>query len=237
MRQGRRAIGLSTLREGVVIIFSVLIALAVDSLWEERGDRGREASYLVALQSELDSLSAVIQDAANQDSTYLARTEAVLEVLRDDQPPTARTDSIASLVPLNYSIFNPPTGTLRLLATSDQSVFIRSEETRAALQAAEGQLVRTELLLSRTESETWALMQRYLVLMETLWDSNGQRPDGGPFPIVEEPPARTTVPLAVQRSSAELRGLLQHHLNVLQNRVGYLGLLAERIDDLREYLR
>jgi hypothetical protein len=226
----------NTLREGVVIIASVLIALAVDSWWGERADRVREESYLVMLAAELDSLRVALDTAISRDSLYLADTRAVLQVLRDSQPPTPRTDSIASIFALNYSTFDPPTGTLRLLATSDLSTLIRSEETRAALQAAEADLTLTEGLLARSETEAWSLAQRYVSLVEALWDIHGRRPAGGPL-VLERYPARILLPVAVQRGSPELRGIYQYQAIVLQNRLDFLRSLAPSIDRLHERVR
>jgi len=231
----RAAIG-KTLREGIVIIASVLIALAVDAWWGEREDRAREESYLHSLVTELDSLRVALDTAISRDSLYLADTQAVLRVLRDSQPPTPQTDSIASIFALNYSTFDPPTGTLRLLATSDQSALILSEETRAALQAAEAKLTLAEGLLARTETEAWSLAQRYVGLVETLWDTHGRRPEEGPL-VLERYPARILLPLAVQRSSPELRGIYQYQAIVLQNRLGYLRSLGPSVDRLRESVR
>jgi len=231
----RAAIG-KTLREGAVIIASVLIALAVDAWWGEREDRVREQAYLSTLVAELDSLRVALDTAISRDSLYLSDTKAVLEVLRDSQPPTPRTDSIASIFALNYSTFDPPTGTLRLLVTSDQSALILSEETRAALQAAEAKLTLAEGLLARTETEAWSLAQRYVGLVETLWDAHGRRPAGGPL-VLESYPARILLPLAVQRGSPELRGIYQYQVIVLLNRLGYLRSLGPSIDRLRESVR
>jgi len=230
-RKFRVVIGREALREGAVIVFSVLLALAVDSWWEERGHRAQERSYLVAVSAELDSLHSVIDTAIEADSAHAEATAVVLQLLYDDQLAPESVPSISTLVPLGYSVFDPPTGTLQILTTSDQASLIRSEEVRAALQSTRGELERTEVALNRTESEVWTLLQQYHKVIQTLWDSNGRRPAGGPISIEE-----SRLPLKLLRLSPELRGIYEHQAIVLRNRVFYLKALRGRIERARGLL-
>ena len=220
---------LRTLREAAVIIASVLLALAADSWWEQRSDRAEEASYLASLAVELDSLTVVIDNAISRDSSVAARAEAALRLLRHGVPAGAGADTLPPMA-MSYSLFNPPTATLRLLAASDRSSLIESEELRGALVAAEGDLHRTERLLERTEEETWALGQRFGAEVERLWEAGGRVPAGGPLDMQER---EVTVPLPIQTRSAELRAIYFHQQLVSLNRVSYLRRLGRRVAQIR----
>lgn len=220
---------LRTLSEAAVIIASVLVALAADSWWERRSDRAEEASYLAALAVELDSLTVVIDNAIGRDSSVAARAERALRLLRHGVPTDAGADSLPPIA-MSYSLFNPPTATLRLLAASDRSSLIESEELRGALVAAEGDLHRTERLLERTEEETWALGQRFGAEVERLWQAGGRAPSDGPLDMEAR---EVALPLSFQRASPELRAIYFHQQLVSLNRVSYLRRLGRRVAQIR----
>ncbi len=212
-----------TLQEAAIIVFSVLIALGADAWWGKRSDRDRELAYLTALTLEIDAIGSALQAAVATDSLHQLRASDYLAVLRGQVVRPIPRDSLQMLsFPLNYSVFDPPTSTIRTLARSGELSLIQSAELRTAVVAAEGHLSRTEDLLNRTEAEVWAMGRDFLTIVERIWDDQGR---------VEEAPG--IIPPNSRSASPELRAVFALHILVLDNRMFYLRRLGEGVERVR----
>jgi hypothetical protein len=140
------------LAEGVVIIVSVLVALAGDAWWDSRRDRAEEAELLASLDAELASN---LEDLT-QWRTGHERMEAVAADLLGRSGPAADAIDAATFdsllaEALMWRTYHPSTGALRT-AVSRMSL-IRSEGLRHELSGFEE---RAQQLL---EDYDWAVQE------------------------------------------------------------------------------
>ena len=93
------------LAEGVVIVFSILLAFSIDAWWDRTQEKTAEAEWIAAVQLDLETsieqLDAVIADA----ETYRGSATRLLELLRDSELPPV--DSVrflagASIRPIGF---------------------------------------------------------------------------------------------------------------------------------------
>lgn len=132
----RRALG-----ELVIIVLGVLIALGVDSVWEQRRERRSEAAYLQALLSDALSDSLEYETVAGVLSRAESATEAMLDLLGDgeivgDALVLSQTVFCASFLPL--PVINRTTLD-DLLSTGNLSL-LRDRELRSALLKYHGRI-------------------------------------------------------------------------------------------------
>ncbi len=67
--------------EGIVIVGSILLALWVDALWQNRGDRIEEAAYLEALLDDLDETRRGVRQATDIYRLAVASADEILRVV------------------------------------------------------------------------------------------------------------------------------------------------------------
>lgn len=127
------------------IVIGVLLALAGNSWWQNRGDRQRELLNLRLLHAAtLENISRV-EDAIGIDSISLAMAEQVLAVTR-----TARSfpipDSVADWAyrAAWFSDFHSLAGAYAALANNAELNLIRNAEVRAAIITMAGTLAGVE---------------------------------------------------------------------------------------------
>lgn len=122
--------------EGVVIVFSILLAFAIDAWWDRRTEMIEESIALQDLQVELQqNLDAINNIWSNRQLPYFVSS---IEILR----------AIHGLPPLGGEIFDGALAKLR--ATSDWSETLMSFYVSHALEP----IVRRQLLASPVEIST-----------------------------------------------------------------------------------
>jgi hypothetical protein len=126
--------------EGLVIVVSILLALAVQAWWEGRQERRQEAAYLGALREELKETQGQLAELQQG----LARNQHSHEQLVAQFPGNdlAPPDSLMLwLSSLSFpGRFNPPTAVLDDLASSGSIRLIRDDTTRLAIARYESLL-------------------------------------------------------------------------------------------------
>ena len=108
--------------EGVVIVISILLALALDAWWD--GVKGREAGreYLIALRAELKTVQAEVQSDQEARTRRFEAMEALLSTIHAE--PAASQDSVTMLLRSLWGSvrLNPPSAVLEDLQTSGSLV-------------------------------------------------------------------------------------------------------------------
>ena len=126
--------------EGLVIVASILLALAVQAWWEDRQERSHEAVYLRALGEELRASRGRLERVQEG----FARTQHFHERLVAQFPgqELAQPDSIMLwLSSLSFpGRFNPPTAVRDDLASSGSIRLIRDDELRLSIARYESLL-------------------------------------------------------------------------------------------------
>jgi len=119
--------------EGAVILFSILLAFAVDAWWQDRGDIRLERDYLVGLLSELEDSRLEL------DSDLVARAELELGLERlimssDGSPPPPVDSARATLGRARTTRqFAPVRSVFDDLVSSGRLQLLRSDAIRAGL--------------------------------------------------------------------------------------------------------
>jgi hypothetical protein len=126
----------SAVREFVVIVAGVLVALGAQSWWENRQERQREQEYLQQLLADTRENERRLNEAIAQDSIS---GQAITRVLRALQAPDALppTDSLVRWILRagRASDFQPLTGTSGAMMMTGDLRLVRNDSLRSRLVA------------------------------------------------------------------------------------------------------
>jgi hypothetical protein len=139
--------------EGVVIVASILLALATDAWREDRRERAEEGEALGRLDAEFAAVDSVMRDWRDNHRAILEAGQALLEHTGPEGSSSLSADSIGHLlgvVQFTWTL-DPPSGVLSSLVASGQLGLIQSQDLRVELASWQG------LLDDVHGDETWAL--------------------------------------------------------------------------------
>jgi hypothetical protein len=142
-----------------LIVGGVLIALAVDSWWENRQERDQERAYLEQLLSDLRETESRLENSIAADTRTLDRVNWVLD--RAFNGPLPPPDSLD--LPTGYNQFRPLTGTQTALVQSGDLQLLRNDSIRFRLIAYTALINATETLLRHTETLIWNSTERVIL--------------------------------------------------------------------------
>jgi hypothetical protein len=140
-RASKRPLLRTWIREFVVIVLGVLVALSVDDWNQGRIERQRERVDLRQLLMTTRENESRIVDAIGADSGALAASARLLAALASPDPlPSA--DSLAAwrTEAFRFSVFFPMTGTYAAIAQTGDLNLIRSDSLRAEIATYAGVL-------------------------------------------------------------------------------------------------
>lgn len=183
------------LTELLLIVAGILIALAVDSWWQQRQDRETERSYLSALQSELEVNRAEFEGHLQQLDADIASTNRALQLFRTYPAGAPPIDSLhAALRPLiTIRTIAPSRAALDDILQSGGLQYITSDILRRAIANYEQQL-DYDVQMQRSAAALWdgqlSVFNLNQINLSQLMqpDTSGTGPDGrlsrGPAPEV-----------------------------------------------------
>jgi len=149
----------------VVIVVGVLLALASDAAWADRGDRIREQELLTDLLEEFDENASILAaDIAQNDRAIAAGAAWSQAALGEVVIPY---DSVQSLLlgAMNDARFDPVTGALRSVVDGGELGVIRNTHLRRAL-AGWGD----RALEARLTSDSWDRVRTNLLPLILSYD-------------------------------------------------------------------
>ncbi len=121
--------------EGLVIVGSILLALAIESWWEERGNRILERELLTALEIELIEARAQYVDYRDYLAEVMIIAYGSIKLMDGndlDLPDQERANRIAlSVGPIDK--YFPPKAALNDILNNGGITFIESQEIRQAI--------------------------------------------------------------------------------------------------------
>lgn len=125
----------SALREFVLIVAGVLAALAGNSWWESRQERGREEVYLRQLAADLRESERILEQGLLETRGYYLGAAQVLRAFHSVEPPPP--DSLAIWIRQSdgYMDPRPVLGTVRGLTASGDLRLLRDAGLRSAVLA------------------------------------------------------------------------------------------------------
>lgn len=132
MKPGNRLFKL--LAEALLIIFSILLAFAIQAWWEERKERLEERKLLVNLQTDFIKNKDLLDIAITRFEGTLSNAQAMMDYIHPGEPPQKETlaDSILFKHLIWYT-YDPIVGTLNSAIASGHISLIENEMLRAEL--------------------------------------------------------------------------------------------------------
>ena len=146
------------LAEFTVIVAGVLIALAVDSWWEERQERHHAREYVQQLLADVEVTERRLRSTMETEQQRLEGVSTVID--RALRGPWPHADSLD--LPTGYNYFEPLKGTLTALIQGGDLRLLRSDSIRFELIAFSALLHETETVLRHTETLIWNSTDRIL---------------------------------------------------------------------------
>lgn len=146
--------------EFVVIVVGVLVALAADAWWTQRGELRTEQDILGRLAQEFATNADRLWETQATQREMVATAEALF-VLTGPTTPPVEPDSVALLIvgAMERGTFTPVSGELSSLLSSGDLRLIRDDSLRADL-AAWPDLVRR---LNESEERNWEDVDRHFI--------------------------------------------------------------------------
>jgi len=147
--------------EGIVIMASILLALAVDQWWEGRELRREEVEVLKRLAEEFDANATQLEKKASEHRAVLIAGEALLDFTGSSARGDLPVDSLSALV---WDVFHTPTydpgnGVLNSLITSGELGIITDDDLRVSLSGWPS-LVRD---LKEDEDRAWEYVDQLVL--------------------------------------------------------------------------
>lgn len=140
-----------------LIVVGVLIALAANSWWEERGERHRERAYLQQLLSDVRETEVRLNGSIRVDSLNLASVNRVLDTAAAFHESGGNTVPSADSLEIvtAYSSFAPMSGTYSALLQSGGTQILRNDSLRFHIIAYAATIAIAQEVLRQTEAQTW----------------------------------------------------------------------------------
>lgn len=123
--------------EGLAIVFSILLAFAIDALWDARKERAEEEAVLNSLLVDFEDNQSRIRHVIEVHQRYMG---AAIELLAMVNSPTTtiraqHPDSLLRYVFVEVVSLNVSNGALEALLASGRLDIVRNEELRGMLAA------------------------------------------------------------------------------------------------------
>jgi hypothetical protein len=142
--------------EAIVIVSSILLALAIESWWEERNDRVLESELLSSLKLELiEAKNQYIEYGANlaENMKYGYESIQLIDSSDSDLPVQEKANQIASAVGPEDKFF-PPRAALNDILNNGGITIIESQEIRQAISNYE-QILALDLSTQNLLEDLW----------------------------------------------------------------------------------
>jgi hypothetical protein len=113
------------LREGLVIIASILIAFAIDAWWNTRQERDQAEAYMDALQEDFEAAKAELDRAVGLQLGIIDAADAVMSWEEEGADPARCEGLRLTLAWLSaFPTFDPPEGTVQTILSSGRADLI-----------------------------------------------------------------------------------------------------------------
>ncbi len=205
-----------------MIVVGVLVALAVDAAREARGDRGREATYLLQLRADLDATADNLTNAISVEEQARENADRAIAALGTSR--LSPSDSLAAwtLAATNSSAsFHPTMGTVTALVESGELRLLRDNRLRQSVLQYHSAVASTLRIIDGVGPHTWRTIERLGGMLS--WTALLDRGQDQRFPIDWER-------LASERS---FHSALYDLRLVANNRLFALRTLRENLELLR----
>lgn len=131
-----------SLREGAVVVISILVAFGLDAWWDHRGDLREEAEIIAALEAEFTSNRKRLMDDIEEVRGYTDAAQRLLEAAESGVSLAGDADTLGADLwrSLNWRTANVSTAALDAVVSSGRLDLIRDDELRTALAGWKAQV-------------------------------------------------------------------------------------------------
>lgn len=218
-----------SLRDFILIVASVLTAMAAHDWRNAYAERSREQLYIEQLLIDIEEMEARLAAAIAEEEVAGATTLQILEALNSGEPVSE--DSLRAWMtpprwPFWYSDPRFVMGTVLALQHTGDLSLVRDHDLRLAISAYE-----SDMDAEWEEFGRW--VEQAVLGMNTFYDQGSRV--AGPYPVGELPEERSVRAAVLFRAlmpDPSLRGTLNNLQNARRNRVFYL----QRMRDATEHL-
>ena len=146
--------------EVALIVTGILVALAVNSWWEDRLERQAEISYLEALRSDYQSNRESLEAAIERQKSVINVGDQVLRLMKAglNEDSSEEFYSIVGNKLYFFHNWTPVTGTYDDLVNSGRLLYIQNSQLRIEMSEFQGSLERVRQM-ERLQTETFYARQ------------------------------------------------------------------------------
>lgn len=119
--------------EGVVIVASILLALAADAWWDSVQERAVERNVLSAIRAEFETNLEILAQTSRSHRKALSATQTVISASQSDSLDDEVSDGLIPSRVVSTPHYNPSTGAMAATIASGQIGLIRNVELRNRL--------------------------------------------------------------------------------------------------------
>jgi hypothetical protein len=125
---------LKILAEGILIVFSILLAFAIQAWWDERKERIEEHKLLVNRQTDFTKNKELLESSIGRFTMTIKNSQRFMDYIQPGQPPSERqlADSVL-FKHLLWHTYDPIVGTLNSAIASGHISLIENEGLRTEL--------------------------------------------------------------------------------------------------------
>lgn len=221
--------------EAVLILLGILLALAVDTWWEERAERRTEREYLQALATELREMTTYVEGVERRAVEIQEAGRELLTVSSNWDSEAVSSDSLAALL-VSLSLegeWSPPTTVYEDLVNTGTVEIIRSEAVRRGLNELMASVDWVEGRQVRHNEFFWGEMDPYFrqqlpILAVFAYEGLGTSESWTPGAFVRTEEFRNLVAVKsmtavdVRDGAAELIGLIERLAAIVTAEAGAL---------------
>lgn len=218
------------LLEGAVIVFSILLAFAIDAAWDSRSERQREAQILQALAADFEAVRELLPAHVEGHRRTAESIQRIVEAVESVEPGTwVEVPRVAILQGFRNASFDAPGGAVDALISSGDLRLISDLELRSMLAAWPSRL-QDAIEDDRMLREFWGPeFRRVLIKDINLLEVIG---DLYTLPLEEREKLLVSIPV-----SNELRGILPNVLGSSRLADEAESQLLELVDAILEKIR
>ena len=122
------------LAEGVVIVISVLLALAADAWWDRRQEDQAVDQHLRALQRDFGQMQARMDSVLGQTNQNIDASQMILGRITPEAPPIPADSLYWAFIDLvDYAVFSPSTAAYASLTATGQIELLEDVELKRLL--------------------------------------------------------------------------------------------------------
>ncbi|MEM7283289.1 MAG: hypothetical protein AAF438_16860 [Pseudomonadota bacterium] len=217
--------------EGIIIISSILLALAIEAWWQERDDRTREQYYLNTLRSDLSAAKEELAQTIQRDSELIETAESFLAILRSDSDRITNETDWRDLTRITFDPVLLQTESLSALIVSGDIRLIEDTVMRERLVAVHALLDSKNRWRRELEADIMDVVIDLMPRIEAL-----RTEDNIPIPADANFNLMKSLTIDTLRKEPQVAATYVNYIILLRNRANNNQVVLTTIDQLLDSL-